>query len=94
MSASDFNEPFYATLQKAVSSSGVQRDCVRLDRHINDYLTNNQLVNRYCREGANNYICTSDRCNTASTLTAAGSLVFISAAIFMMSSAYYALWRD
>ena len=84
-------------LQKAVSSSGVQRDCVRLNRYINSHLSAAELEDRYCRgdPGAGNHICTTDRCNAAPPPTAAtSSLVFVSAAaIVTTSSVYGALGR-
>ena len=86
-------------MQKAVSDSGVQRDCVRLSRHIIKYMSDVEKLDKYCSSepGAGNYICTTNRCNAAApSATATRSLVFIlsTAIVVVTSSAYYALWRS
>lgn len=79
--------------RKAVSDSGVQRDCVRLERYVN-HLTRDERRNRYCTDnpGEGNYICKTDKCNAAFSLTATHSLVVVASAIVMTSFIYYALW--
>ena len=90
---SEYNS--YCCMQKAISSSGVQRDCIRLSRYITAYLSDRRKEELYCTDNPNNgnYICKTDACNTAFTLTATRSLVFVPAAIAMTSSLYYTLWR-